>query len=113
MSQDSMYAMPNRAQLAGADPEGFVLQIAPEQGIRVSLIDVVDGVAMDRRHDCFSLLIALPQGVQLASDVYRLFSPSGEQWVLLMTPVMPEPDGRHVLEAVIHCLIDAPATAND
>lgn len=113
MSQDNLHAMPRRVELAEADPEDFVLQIAPEQGIRVSLLEVRDGVPMDGRYECYSLMVALPKGVQLPSNVYRLFGPSGEHWELLMTPVMPEPDGRHVLEAVIHRQVEVPVGSGD
>lgn len=102
MKPDNLSAMPSRAQLLGLDPEGFVLQVAPEQGIRVSLLEVRDGVPMNGRYECYSLMLALPKGVVLPSGLYRLFGPDGQQWVLLFTPVMPEPDGRGVLEAVIH-----------
>lgn len=56
MSQDNLHAMPRRVELAEADSEGFVLQIAPEQGIRVSLLEVRDGVPMDGRYECYSLM---------------------------------------------------------
>lgn len=56
-------------------------------------------------------MVALPKGVELPSNVYRLFGPDGQHWVLLMTPVLPEPDGRHVLEAVIHRQVGVAANA--
>lgn len=102
MSHDEYQAMPSRAELEQADAHGFVLQIAPEQGIRVSLAGTFDEVAMNGRFECYSLLLALPEGVSLPSEVYRLFGPEGQQWLLLMTPVLPGADGRHLLEAVIH-----------
>ncbi|MCU1723636.1 DUF6916 family protein [Pseudomonas sp. 5P_5.1_Bac1] len=102
MSQEPLFTMPSRAELETADPEGFILQFAPEQGLRVSLLEVREGVPMDARFECYSLMLALPVGVTLPSDVYRLFGPEGQQWLLLLTQVMPEPDGRNVLEGVIH-----------
>lgn len=101
--------IPSRADLADADPAGFVLQIAPEQGIRVTLVDVLEGVAMNDRFECYSLMIALPAGVALGQEVYRLFGPDGRHWELLMTPLLPDPDGRHILEAVIHREVSATA----
>jgi hypothetical protein len=95
-------AIPSRAELAKADPQGFILQIAPEQGIRVSLVGVREGVAMNERYDCYALMIALPIGAALPQAVYRLHGPDGQHWDLLMTPLLPDPDGRHILEALIH-----------
>ncbi|WP_336331678.1 DUF6916 family protein [Pseudomonas putida] len=102
-------AIPSRADLADADPAGFVLQVAPEQGIRVTLVDVREGVAMNDRFECYSLMIALPRGVAMVQEVYRLFGPDGRHWDLLMTPLLPDPDGRHILEAVVHREISATA----
>ncbi|MQG95525.1 hypothetical protein [Pseudomonas sp. MN1F] len=109
MSQDNLNAIPTRAELAECNPDSFVLQVAPEQGIRVSLLEVRDGVPMNGHHECYSLMLALPKGVVLPSNLYRLYSPAGEQWVLLFTPVMPKADGRAVLEAVIHRALVVPA----
>jgi len=50
--------------------------------------------------------------VELPQAVFNLFGPGRTSpWVLLMTPVAPEPDGRHVLEAVIHSRREAVAAA--
>lgn len=58
---------------------------------------------MNSDYDGYSLLLALPEGVELPQAVFNLFGPARTQpWALLMAPVAPEPDGRHVLEAVIH-----------
>lgn len=103
MSDPTVSPIPTREELQGADPEGFVLQITPEQGLKVSLLQVREGLPMTPDYDCYSLLIALPQGVRLPQATFNLFGPGREQpWMLLMSPVKPEPDGRHVLEAVIH-----------
>jgi len=96
-------AIPSLQELRDADPEGFVLQIAADQGLKVSVLDVREGVAMNRNYECYSLALALPLGVQLPQAVFNLYGPGREQpWVLMMSPVMREPDGRHVLEAIIH-----------
>jgi hypothetical protein len=104
-------AIPTLQELRDADPEGFVLQIAADQGLKVSLLEVREGVAMNRNYQCYSLVLALPLGVKLPQAVFNLYGPGREQpWMLMMSPVMPEPDGRHVLEAIIHC--DRPAAAD-
>lgn len=103
MSEAIVTAIPSLQELRDADTEGFVLQVGPDQGIKVSLIAVSEGVAMNQDYECYSLAVALPLGVNLPQAVFNLFGPGREQpWSLLMTPVIPEPDGRHVLEAVIH-----------
>ncbi|MFW3898425.1 hypothetical protein [Pseudomonas putida] len=103
MSQAVDDTIPSRQELLEADPEGFVLQIAHDQGLHVSLLGVTDGTAMSQDYECYSLAVALPHGVVLPQDTFNLFGPGRAQpWTLLMSPVRPEPDGRHVLEAVIH-----------
>ncbi|GAB7529233.1 hypothetical protein PS3A_16420 [Pseudomonas sp. 3A(2025)] len=103
MTDPIISLIPTREDLHDADPEGFALQIAPGQGLKVSLLQVREGLPMSAGYDCYSLLLALPQGVKLPQAVFNLFGPGREQpWALLMTPVKPEADGRHVLEAVIH-----------
>ncbi|MCE1113823.1 MULTISPECIES: DUF6916 family protein [Pseudomonas] len=103
MSESTVFLIPTREDLQQADPEGFLLQITPERALKVSLLQVREGLPMTPDYDCYSLLIALPLGVQLPQAVFNLFGPGREQpWMLLMSPVKPEPDGRHVLEAVIH-----------
>lgn len=103
MSEPTAFPIPTREDLQDADPEGFVLQVTPEQGLKVSLLQIREGLPMTPDYDCYSLLFALPVGVHLPQAVFNLFGPGRTQpWMLLMSPVKPEPDGRHVLEAVIH-----------
>lgn len=112
MTDSSVYAIPRREDLRDVDPDGFVLQISADRGLKVSLLAIREGVAMNRDYDSYSLLLALPEGVVLPQAVFNLFGPGRTQpWVLLMTPVAPEPDGRHVLEAVIHSRREAVAAA--
>ncbi|AXO89856.1 hypothetical protein ACE1YR_05430 [Pseudomonas sp. K1(2024)] len=106
-------AIPSRQELLDADPEGFVLQIAHDHGLRVSLLEVREGIAMNEHYECYSLVLALPHGVVLPQAVFNLYGPGRAQpWALLMSPMRPEADGRHVLEAVIHrdrvAVADAP-----
>ncbi|PVZ39077.1 hypothetical protein [Pseudomonas sp. CC120222-01a] len=103
MSDPTIAAIPSLQELREADPEGFVLQLSPEQGLKVRLLSVREGVAMNQDYECYSLAVVLPLGVSLPQAVFNLFGPGRElPWTLMMTPVFPEPDGRHVLEAVIH-----------
>lgn len=103
MTDPIISLIPTRQELHDADPEGFVLQVTPDQGLKVSLLQVREGEPMNADYDCYSLLIALPLGITLPQAVFNFFGPGREQpWVLLMTPVKSEADGRHVLEAVIH-----------
>ncbi|HDS1679053.1 TPA: hypothetical protein QEM39_000524 [Pseudomonas putida] len=102
MSREDIHTVPSQAELERADPQGFVLQVAPGQGIRVTLAGVYPEVAMNERYECYSFVLSLPEGVALPSQVYRLFGPEQQAWLLLLTPVMPGADGRPLLEAVIH-----------
>lgn len=40
MTDSSVYAIPSREDLRDADPEGFVLQISADRGLKVSLLAV-------------------------------------------------------------------------
>ncbi|WP_288442118.1 hypothetical protein [uncultured Pseudomonas sp.] len=102
MSAQDFHAIPSQAELEQADPQGFVLQVAPGQGIRVSLAGVYPEVAMNERYECYSLVLSVPAEVTLPSQMYRLFGPNEQQWLLLFTPIMPGADGRARLEAIIH-----------
>ncbi|TRO14972.1 hypothetical protein EQ836_12465 [Ectopseudomonas mendocina] len=97
-----MYAMPTRKTLENAQGERFLLWVGADQAIEVELLDVQENKAMTPRHECFSVLFALPQSLFLPQAVYRL-APSGDEgWQLLMTPNRPAADGRHTLAAVFH-----------
>ncbi|CAI8936150.1 MULTISPECIES: hypothetical protein [Pseudomonas] len=102
MSEQVLYAIPSRNELAEAAADGFVLWIGADQALPLTLLQLLDGTPMSARYECFSVVFALPPAVSLPQAVYRLGGPAGQEWVLLMTPVMPEADGRHTLEAVIH-----------
>ncbi|MBK5007313.1 hypothetical protein IAE33_001682 [Pseudomonas sp. S60] len=106
MSDVIDYKMPSYAELEGAPAEGFALQVAPGQYVQVERVALRVGVAMNADYECYAAIFALPQGVVLPQAVFRLRGPAvqAQEWVLLMTPTQPEPDGRHALEAVIHRL---------
>ncbi|WP_156684165.1 hypothetical protein [Pseudomonas sp. Leaf127] len=102
MSNAVVYSVPRFAELKEAGTQGFVLQVAPGQGVRVGVLELREGVPMSRDYECYSLLLVLPLGVIPVQGVFNLFGPGRDQpWQLMMTPLMPEPDGRQVLEAVV------------
>lgn len=103
MSDHTLYPVPSLAELKAAGTQGFVLQVSPDQGLTVDVLGLSERVAMSRDYECYSLLLVLPLGVSLPQAVFNLFGPGRDQpWQLMMTPLLPEPDGRHVLEAVVH-----------
>ncbi|WP_426809188.1 hypothetical protein ABOC32_24300 [Pseudomonas sp. WOUb67] len=100
---DLDFRIPTREDLAsGAAGGGFTLQIAPDEHLPVELVDLRDGSALNTDYDCYLATFVLPHGVSLPQAVFRLTGPDAREWLLLLTPVLPEPDGRHALELVIH-----------
>lgn len=97
-----MYAMPTQQGLQQARGSHFQLWIAQDQALDVELIDVLIGRPMSPEHENFSASFALPAQWDLPQELYRLSAPGEEGWLLLMTPVQPAPDGRAVLQAVVH-----------
>lgn len=103
MSDEIVYTVPSLAEIKAAGTQGFVLQINPDHGLPVEVLELSERVAMSRDYECYSLLLVLPLGAVLPQAVFNLFGPGRDQpWQLMMTPLLPEPDGRHVLEAVVH-----------
>lgn len=97
-----MYPMPTQEALQRATGTTFQLWIAPDQALDVELLEVLDGIAMTPRHQCFSAHFALPAGCTLPQALFRLAPPGEEGWLLLMTPGLPCSDGRWVLQASFH-----------
>lgn len=97
-----MIAMPSQDQLTQAQGSHFTLWIDAEQTLDVELLEVLPGVPMSARHECFSAFFGLPLGSALPQGSYRLAPFDEEGWLLLMTPGRPEADGRPVLQAVFH-----------
>lgn len=97
-----MHAMPSQERLTKALGEHFLLRTSSEQMVTVEVLSVVEGIAMTPLHTCYHAYFALPTGCWLPQDIYRLFPPGEEGWELLLTPSLPSPDGRHVLQAVFH-----------
>lgn len=102
MSECNDHPMPTYAELEAADPHAFALWNGADARVPVERIQLHQGVAMSARYECFLVFFALPAGLVPVQGVYRVFGPQQQQWSLLMTPVQPEPDGRQVLQAVIH-----------
>lgn len=101
-----MHAMPTFDALQQATGSHFQLWVSDEQALEAQLLAVTEGQAMSPRHQRYAAEFALPAGTELPQAVFRL-SPPGEQgWLLLMTPVSPDDDGRSVLEAIFH--VDRP-----
>lgn len=102
MSDSNDCPMPTYAELEAADQHAFALWNGPDARVPVERVHLSQGVAMSARHECYLVFFALPVGLVPVQGTYRVFGPQQQQWSLLMTPVQPEPDGRHVLQAVIH-----------
>ena len=60
MSQAVDDTIPSRQELLEADPEGFVLQIAHDQGLHVSLLAVTNGTAMSQDYAVSYTHLTLP-----------------------------------------------------
>ncbi|MDW3710571.1 hypothetical protein PSGK_14655 [Pseudomonas solani] len=102
-----MHPMPSFALLTEIVGQPFHLWLSPEQVLPIELLAVEEGTAMTPRHQCYLAHFALPSQCSLPQDVYRLGLPGEPGWELLLTPAMPAPDGRPVLQAVFHT--DRPA----
>lgn len=98
-----MAAIPTQAELAAT--LGSIFTFAGYDGVAVParLIAAPEGVPMDRNYVCYSALFELPAGTQLGQDTYRVTSPAGVEWDLLVTPHRPTPEGVPMMGAVFHC----------
>lgn len=101
-----MYAMPTFVDLQHATGNHFQLWISDDQALEAQLLAVTEGQAMSPRHQRYAAEFALPAGTVLPQAVFRLSPPGEEGWLLMMTPVGPDSDGRPVLEAIFH--VDRP-----
>ncbi|MDD1012707.1 DUF6916 family protein [Pseudomonas rubra] len=108
MSDERVFLIPSRIEMEQADAEGFALQVTADTALPVTLLEVCQGVAMNVRYECYSLMFGLPTGTTLPQAVYRLLGPGGKQWTLLMTPILSGPGSLFTLEAVIHRELQAP-----
>jgi hypothetical protein len=99
-----MQALPSHDRFARAAGQTFRIRWGTDGAIEAELRRVDARVPMNERHECFSLLFALPPGVALPQALYHVGGPEGIECALMLTPVRPEPDGRTCLEAVFHRL---------
>ncbi|MEW9680101.1 hypothetical protein [Pseudomonas sp. TE50-2] len=97
-----MHAMPTFDELQQATGSHFQLWVSDDQALEAQLLAVTEGQAMSPRHQRFAAEFALPSGTALPQAVFRLSPPGKEGWLLMMTPVGPDTEGRPVLEAVFH-----------
>lgn len=109
MSEVIDFRMPSYAELEGAAADGFTIQVAPDEHMQVELTALRAGTAMSPEYECYAMVLALPHGVSLPQAMFRVRGPNPleQEWLLLMTPIKPEADGRNALEAVIHRLRSA------
>lgn len=111
MSDINEFLMPTFAELEAADAHAFALWNGEQAPTPIERVQLERGRAMSARHDCFQVFFAVPAGLSAEQGLYRVFGPDQQQWILMMTPVQPEPDGRQVLQAVIHREIEPLASA--
>lgn len=97
-----MHELPSFASFVENRGRPYWLVLADGRTLGIELQQVNRRIAMSEHYECFSLDFRLPTGVVLAQDVYRLTGPCGGSWDLLLTPTLPDRQGRHYLEAVFH-----------
>jgi hypothetical protein len=101
-------SIPTHAELIAAIGRPFSFGTADGHAVDAVLTAAPAGIPMDDSYTCFSASFALPAGVYLPQDNYRITSPDGPSWNLLATPTRPLPDGRATLTFVVHCLLADP-----
>jgi hypothetical protein len=80
------------------------------EGVTIMLVEAYEGVAMTARYHCYSAIFAQPDGLQLPQHCYRLRSPEGAEWEVMLTPIGPDEEGdRHLLQALFHVKRPEPA----
>ncbi|BAN47409.1 DUF6916 family protein [Metapseudomonas resinovorans] len=73
------------------------------EGLAITLVEVAEGTAMNARYQCYDAVFAQPPGVQMPQHVYRLCSPEGDEWDVMLTPIGPDQEGDcHLLQALFH-----------
>ena len=73
--------------------------------VPATLVSVKQGVPMSERYCCYSALLALPVGLDLP-QVSCPVDADGAAWpLLLLTPLGPGADGRHLMQMVFHTLV--------
>lgn len=107
-----MTEIPTRAELAASLDGAFTFSGEGDWAVAAKLVEVLDGVPMDANYDCYSAVFELSPGVSLPQNVYRVTSPAGSAWDILVTPYRPTADGKSVMGAVFHCLANAVAESS-
>ncbi|MBB4817415.1 hypothetical protein HNP29_000772 [Pseudomonas alcaligenes] len=80
------------------------------EGVAITLVEANEGVAMSARYYCYNAVFAQPPGVQLPQHGYRLRSPEGSEWEVMLTPIGPDEEGDcHLLQALFHVKRSKPA----
>ena len=97
-----MHELPTFDYFVATQGSPFCLTLADGQSVPLELQQVSQRTAMSERHECFSLAFRLPPGLALGQGLYRIGGPCGGAWDLLLTPTLPDSQGRHYLEAVFH-----------
>lgn len=83
--------------------QAWHLSWTENDGVSVILIEAYESVAMNMRYQCYSAIFAQSKGMQLPQYTYRLQSPEGCAWDVLLTPVGPDEEGdKQLLQAVFH-----------
>ncbi|KAF0812131.1 hypothetical protein IGB42_03408 [Andreprevotia sp. IGB-42] len=99
-----MTAIPSFTDLQQSLEQNWHLSWEGHGGVDVQLVEVNEGVAMNRRFECYSAVFRQPAGLQLPQYTYLLHSPAKMQWPVMLTPIGPDEDGEHhLLQAVFHC----------
>jgi len=78
------------------------LGVTPRNAVEARLAAVQDGIAMDPGYLCYSASFDLPAGIHLPQELYRVSSPDGAVWELLVTPTRPHANGVATMCAVFH-----------
>jgi hypothetical protein len=98
-----MSLVPSFAELERHLQRDWRLRWDEGQGLAITLLEVAEGAAMNARYHCYNAVFAQPAGVQLPQHGYRLCSPEGAEWHVMLTPIGPDEDGdRHLLQAIFH-----------
>ncbi|HVE06912.1 MAG TPA: hypothetical protein VNE00_06650 [Paraburkholderia sp.] len=103
-----MQLIPTHAELIAAIGRPFSFGSADGHTVEAHLIAAPAGIPMDDSYTCYFASFALPAGVSLPQDTYRITSPDGHAWDLLATPTRPQPDGRATLSFVVHSRLADP-----
>jgi hypothetical protein len=100
-----MLLMPSQAMLEGSLSQNYRLQAGSGQTVEIELVEVRGATPMSDMYTCYSAVFRLPRGMAAEQGTYSLSDPQGRTWDLFLTPITPDANGLHRLEAVFHCLL--------